>query len=296
MKGLNDEIETVNGYNILNFNLEPNTSVIIEPSTLIHMDGKLILEPTIFSKGSWFDIIKRGLVGQSMIDAQLTNKTESKLKISLGPTLLGTINKIEILPNQVWRFTPASFIACTNNILVSGNLNMFSNFKAWMGGQSILYTEISVQDDKPGIVWISAHGSLEKHEILMGKDLNKLKINDGVFLGMLSEDKEKKINYWNKYVHVESANGFFKGILTNTSLMMSIEDKNHEAPENTKCILYTQSMNIRNLQNYIQNIVANTVNKESVIQFGFTGGDNIQKLNKYQSKYEGLKLKVDENN
>jgi uncharacterized protein (AIM24 family) len=288
MWGLNDEIETVNGYNRLNFNLEPNASIILEPSTLIHMDGKLVLEPTVFSKGSWFDVVKRGLAGQSIIDAQITNKSESILKLSVSPTLLGTINKIEILPNQVWRFTPSSFIACTNNILVSGNLNIFSNFKAFMGGQDILYTEISVQDNKPGIVWISAHGALEKHEILMGKNSHKLKINDGIFLGILAEDKEKNINYWNKYINVESANGFFKGLLTNTSLMMNIEDKKQDAPENTKCILYTQSMNIRNLQNYIQKIVLNTVSQSSVVQFGLSGGDNINKLNKYQNKYNEL--------
>ena len=70
--------------------------------------------------------------------------------------------------------------------------------------------------------------------------------------------------------------------------MMSIEDKKQEAPENTKCILYTQSMNIRNLQNYIGQIVANTVNQSSGIQIGLTGGDNISKLKKYERKYEGL--------
>jgi len=292
MSGLNDEIETINGYNKLNFNLDPKSSIIIEPSTLIHMDGKLILEPTMFSKGNWFDVIKRGLSGQSMIDVQITNKTESKLKISLCPNLLGTINKIEILPRQVWRFTPSSFIACTNNILVSGNLNIFSNFKSMMGGQSILYTEISVQDDKPGIIWISAYGAIEKHEIPLGKESSKLMINDGIFLGMLAEDKDKKINYWDKYTSVESANGFFKGLLTNTSLMMSIVDKKHDAPENTKCILYTQSMNIRNLQNYIQKIVVNSVNQSSVIQFDFSGGDNINKLNKYKNKYETLNTNI----
>jgi uncharacterized protein (AIM24 family) len=161
------------------------------------MDGKLIIEPTKMSNSGFLSGLKRSIVGQSFINTQVTNKTSNKLKLSLSPTLLGTINKIEILPNQVWRFAPSSFIACTNNILVSGNLNIFSNFKAAIVGQNILYVEISTTNQEPGIVWISSHGAIQKHEIKMGKDSEKLLINDGVFVGMLSEDKDKKIKSLN---------------------------------------------------------------------------------------------------
>jgi len=285
--GLNDEIETVNGYNRLNFNLEPNSSIIFEPSTMIHMDGRLILEPTIFSKGGIFSAFKRSIAGQSFIDSQITNKTSDKLKLSLCPTLLGTINKIEILPNQVWRFTPSSFIACTNNIIVSGNLNIFSNFKAFMGGQNILYTEVRTHDNNPGIIWISSHGGIEKQEIRMGSE--KIVINDGVFLGMLAEDKNKKINYWNSFVHIGSANGFFKGLLTNSALLLNIHDQYNNAPLNTTCIVYTQSLNIRNLHNFIQLIAQNSLQNytSDVPNMGLsllTGGNNYNKLHKYHNK------------
>ena len=293
-KGLNDEIETINGYNRLNFNLEPNTSIILEPSTLIHMDGKLTLEPTMFASGGIFSGFKRSLTGQSFINSQITNKTNDKLKIALCPTLLGTINKIEIEANQVWRFNPSSFIACTNNILVSGSLNIFTNFKAAIGGQNILYTEVSTQDGNPGIVWISSHGAIEKHEVQMGKNSEKLLINDGVFLGMLAEDKNKKINYWDRFVNVGSANGFFKGLLTNTALMLNIQDKKNNATDDTKCIVFTQSLNIRNLNNYIQQIVTNTMGQQhnmdsaaNVVSL-FRGGDNYEKLQKYQNKLNNI--------
>jgi len=287
--GLNDEIETINGHNKLNFNLEPNQSIILEPSTLIHMDGKLTLEPTMFYKSGFFSGIKRSITGQSFIDSQVTNKTDNNLKISLCPPLLGTINKIEILPNQIWRFTPSSFIACTSNILVSGNINIFSNFKSVLAGQNIVYTEVSTQDGKSGIVWISAHGALEKHEIQMGKNSETLLINDGVFLGMLSEDKDKKINYWEQFVNVGSANGFFKGLLTGTALMMRIEDKNN-LHNDSKCIVYTQSLNIRNLHNYVQSIaISSTSQNNSNIGLSlFRGGDNISKLYKYENKLNNL--------
>jgi uncharacterized protein (AIM24 family) len=303
MNGLNDEIEIINGYNRLNFNLESNTSIIIEPTALNCMDGKLILEPTLFSNSNFFSSIKRSIAGQSFISSQITNKTNDKLKISLSPVLLGTINKIEILPNQIWRFSPSSFIACTNNILVSGNLNIFSNFKAVISGQNILYIEISSVDGKPGIVWISSHGAIQKHEVKMGQNSEKLLINDGVFVGMLSEDKNKNINYWDNYVNIGSANGFFKGLLTNTALLMSIYDKKQVIKDDITCIVYTQSLNIRNLNNYIHSIAVNTVNpsnnnnnSDSIINIDnvikkLWGGrdDNLIKLHKYENKLNNLK-------
>jgi len=281
--GLNDNIELINGLTRLTFNLEPNASIIIDPNVLNHMDGRLILEPTVFSKGGISAGLKRSIAGESIINEQITNKTNDKLKISLSSQLLGVINKLEILPNQIWRFTPSSFIACTSNILVSGNIDIFSNFKAYLAGQNILYTEVSTIDGKPGKIWISSHGILEKHEIEMGMNTQKLLINDGAFLGMLSEDMGKKINYWDRFVSVRSANGFFKGLLTKKSFLMNIEDKKRNAENNTKCIIYTQSLNIRNLQNYVQSIT-----QSNNTGFSFFGGSNYNKLQKYESKLINL--------
>ena len=105
--GLNDEVETINGFNRLNINLEPNSSIIVEPSTLVHMDGKLILEPNMYSKAGLYSAFKRTITGQSLINEQITNKTNEKLKLSLSSTLIGSINRIEIQPNQIWKFSPS---------------------------------------------------------------------------------------------------------------------------------------------------------------------------------------------
>ena len=130
----------------------------------------------------------------------------------------------------------------------------------------------------------------------MGKNSEKLVINDGVFLGMLSEDKDKKMKYWDRFVNIGSANGFFKGLLTQTALLMNIEDQKHNAPDNTKCIVYTQSLNIRNLQNYIVSLSqpqSNTNN--SLFSVKLLGGEeninnnNYNKLIKYQNKIEQIK-------
>ena len=294
MGDLNDIITNVNGFDVLTFNLSPNSSVIIEPSTMIHMNGKLVVEPTLQSKNNTFfskmyNGLKRGITGSSFFDSQISNHTKDELKISLGSVLEGGINKIEILPNQVWRFTPSSFIACTSNLLVSGNLNIFSNLKGALGGQSILYTEISSIDDKPGVVWISSYGAIQKHEINMGEKSDSLYVNDGCFLGMLSEDKTEKINYWENFVNVGSANGFLKGLLTNTALLLKIEDKKLLSANNdVKCIVFTQTLNMRNLNNHIALIAQQSVQYNSGIQLSLTGGSNLSKYEKYDMKYNNL--------
>jgi uncharacterized protein (AIM24 family) len=294
MNQLNDRIESINGYNMLTFNLSPNTSVIIEPSTMIHMDGNLVVEPTLLSKNDSFfsrmaNGIKRGLTGSSFFDSQISNRTSNNLKICLGSILQGGINKIDIKSNEVWRFTPSSFIACTSNLLVSGNLNIFSNLKAALGGQSILYTEISSTDGNPGTVWISSYGGCEKHELNMGEKSESLSINDGCFLGMLAEDKTKKINYWDSFVNVGSANGFLKGLLTNTALLLKIQDKKLSSTNNNvRCTVYTQTLNIRNLNNHIAFIAQQSVQHNGDIQLSFSGGNYLAKYEKYDNKYNNL--------
>jgi hypothetical protein len=253
------------------------------------MDGKLILEPTVFSKGGLFSAFKRTITGQSLINQQITNKTKENLKLSLSSPLIGSINKIEIQPNQKWKFSPSSFIAGTSNIILSGDINILGNISAAIGGQNIIYVEVSTYDGNPGIVWISAYGALEKHEIQMGKNSEKLLINDGVFLGMLAEDTDKKINYWKNFVHTDSANGILKGLLTKTAFMMSIEDIKRNASDDTKCILYTQSLNIKNLQNYIKLYSSLQSQQNSGLNFSlFNGGSNLYKLQKYQNKLNNI--------
>ena len=178
-------------------------------------------------------------------------------------------------------------MACTNNLIVSGNVNILKNLKAALGGQSLVYTEISSKDGNPGTVWISSYGGIQKHEIQMGENTEKLYINDGNFLGMLSEEKKEKIDYFAKFVNAGSANGFMKGLLTKTAFVLKIEDKKPSKENNNKkCIVYTQSLNIRNLNNHIAGIAIATA-PSGGIHVDLFGG-NKEKYEKYEEKYNNL--------
>jgi len=291
MNKLESKTELINGFNVLTITIPPNNSVIIEPSNMIHMNGKLIVEPIVQSKNNNFfskayNGIKRTLTGNSFFNNQISNHTNENLQLSVGPLLIGGIIKLEIQADEIWRFTPSSFLACTPNLLVSGNVNMFKNIKGVLGGQSLLYTEISSNDGNSGSVWISSYGGVERHEIQMGENTEKLYINDGCFLGMLSS--KNKINYWDKFVKVGSANGFLKGLLTQTALLLKIEDKKPISENNDKkCIVYTQTLNIRNLNNQIAVIAQESVSSGG-IHIGLFGGDIKEKYRKYEEKYNNL--------
>lgn len=292
MNKLDDQIETINGFNILTITVPPNNSVIIEPSNMIHMNGKLVVEPIVQSKHDTYlsklgTGLKRMVTGNSFFDSQISNHTNEYLQISIGSLFVGGVVKIEIQPDEVWRFTPSSFLACTNNLIVSGDVNIYKNLKGLLGGQSILYTEVSSKDGNSGTVWISSYGGIKKHEVQMGEYTEKLYINDGNFLGMLSEDKRKKIDYWEKFIKVGSANGFMKGLLTKTALLLKIEDKKPSKENNDKkCIVYTQSLNMRNLNNHIIGIAMASA-PSSGIHIDLFGG-NKEKYIKYEEKYNNL--------
>jgi len=300
---IKDNIENKNGSDVVTFELSPQSSIIIDPGVMIYMDGKLIIEPTFTSKNKstlarFGSSIKKAFTGASFIDNQISNKTDENLEIALSPKIMGGITKLELLPGQVWKFNPTSFLACTSNIAVLGNINIFSNFKAALGGQNILYIELSTIDQSPGYIWVSSYGSIKKHEVLINKDdINKLYINDGNFLGILSEDKNLNINYWKECVNVGSANGFFKGLLTQSALLLKIQyNKNFKRTEDLKCIVYTQSLNIRNLDAYIMGVSLTAMNNASlatgigmgVASIVFQGGEFESKYEKYNYKLENL--------
>ena len=85
---------------------------------------------------------------------------------------------------------------------------------------------------------------------------------------------EQDINYRSLYVDRAS-------IWADLEVMFDLEEFD------IKCIVYTQSLNIKNLDNYIKSIVVNTNGGNNINGF-FNGGDKLSKLHKYESKLNNL--------
>ena len=256
---LGAKIENVNGYDILKFTMSPGASVVTNQETMSYMDGGLSTEATMGSSG-FFGAILRGFTGSSVLQNSVTNPTQNTLKMVLSPLLQGSILQIDIKPGETWRFADKSFLACTPNLNVSGNVNIFSNFRMMFVGENLTYTTVSSQGSA-GTVWVSSFGAIEKHDIAMGTGSNvPLFINNGCFLGML--DNNGSINFWNDYVSVGTANGLFSAMFTQLGWVMKIQDSlPPKRPGPITCTVFTQSLNPHNFEKYIASIAQKVVEK-----------------------------------
>jgi len=256
---LGAKVENINGYDILKFNMSPSASVITNQETMSYMDGGLSTNATMGSSG-FFGAILRGIAGASVIQNAVTNPTQNTLKMVLSPLLQGSILQIDIKPGETWRFADKSFLACTPNLNVSGNINIFSNFRMMFVGENLTYTTVSSQGSA-GTVWVSSFGAIEKHDIVMGTGSNvPLFINNGCFLGML--DNNGSVNFWNDYVSVGTANGLFSAMFTQLGWVMKIQDSMPpKRPGPITCTVFTQSLNPHNFEKYIANIAQKIVDK-----------------------------------
>lgn len=266
-KSLNAEIQNINGFDILNFSLEPDTSIVTNQETMSYMDGGLVTSATLGAGGiwSWF---ARDVTGSSVLQNLVTNPTPTVRKLTLSPLLHGSIVQINVKKGERWRFADHSFLACTPNLVVSGNLNVFSNFRLMFVGQGVTYTTVEATDSD-GIVWISAYGAAVKHVMTLGTaDSVPLFINNGCFLGML--DYKDGIDYWGSYVDVGTANGLLSALFTQLGWVMKIQDSEPRKHDGRiECTVITQSLNPQNFERYVSNIAAKSATNSSFLTAGY---------------------------
>lgn len=255
---LGAEVVNLGGFDTLQFKMAPASSVVTNQETLAYMDGGLTTGATLGSDGI-FGAFFRGITGASVLQNAVSNPTSNTLKMVLSPLLQGSIIQVDIKPGETWRFADKSFMACTPNLAVSGNVNIFSNFRMMFIGENLTYTTVSANQGTAGSVWVTAHGGIEKHELTMGTGSTvPLFINNGCFLGMM--DNNGSVNFWNDYVSVGSANGLLSAMFTQLGWVMKIQDTTPPVrPGPIKCVVLTQSLNPQNLEKYIASIARKIV-------------------------------------
>ena len=266
---VNPVVKNINGFDILNFSLEPGASILTNQETMTYMDGGLVTSATLGSGGVW-SWIARDVTGSSVLQNLVTNPTPEVRKITLSPLLQGSIVQVNVRRGERWRFADHSFLACTPNLVISGNLNVFSNFRLMFVGQGVTYTTVEATDGD-GIVWVSAYGAAVKHDMTLGvADSVPLFINNGCFLGML--DYKDGIDYWHDYVDVGTANDLFSALFTQLGWVMKIQDKEPRVREGPiTCSVITQSLNPHNFERYVSNIAAKVASAPSSSSILFAG-------------------------
>jgi uncharacterized protein (AIM24 family) len=249
---LGAQIVNKGGYDILKFSLKPGANLITNQETMAYMDGGLTTNAQLGSGGFW-GAFARSFSGASALQNAIANPTKNELDIYLSPFLQGSIVQIDVKAGETWRFADKAFMACTSNLTVSGDVNIFNNFRLLFAGQNAAYTTVAAAAED-GIVWVCAYGGVDVHQIPMGTGSTvPLFINNGCFLGMLT--KTGGVDFWQDYVRVGTAGGFFNAIFTNIGFVMKIQDKSPPIrPGPLTCIVLTQSLNRHHLDEYIRKI------------------------------------------
>jgi uncharacterized protein (AIM24 family) len=256
---IGSKIINLNGFDLLKFEIQPGASVITNQETMSYMDGGLTTTATTGSTG-FFGALFRGVAGASVLQNQVQNTTQRTLSMTISPLLQGSIVQVNIQPGESWRFADRSFLACTPNLGVSGNLNIFSNFRMLFVSENLTYVTVSASTS-PGVVWVSAHGACETHTLEMGTPASSpFFINNGCFLGML--DTSNGLNYYKDYVRVGLPSSMFQSMFTQLGFVMKIQDTVPPIrPGPIRVIVLTQSLNPHNLEKFISRIAEAKVNE-----------------------------------
>lgn len=267
---LGAKIVNKGGYDILKFSLKPGANLITNQETMAYMDGGLTTNAQLGAGGFW-GAFARSFSGSSALQNAIANPTQNELDIYLSPFLQGSIVQIDVKAGETWRFADKTFMACTSNLTVSGDVNVFNNFRLLFAGQNAAYTTVAASTED-GIVWVSAYGGVDVHQIPMGTGSTvPLFINNGCFLGMLT--KTGAVDFWQDYVRVGTAGGFFNAIFTNIGFVMKIQDKNPPIrPGPLTCLVLTQSLNRHHLDDYIRRIAEQVAQKYAGSRSESVGG------------------------
>jgi uncharacterized protein (AIM24 family) len=250
---LGAKIVNRNGFDTLECHLQPGASMITNQDTLCYMEGGITAKATTGSSGLG-GLFGRAVTGSSLLQNVIQNSEKTPRKIVFSPLLQGSIVEIVIQPGETWRFANKTFLACSSNLQVSGNVNIFRNFRMSFVNNNVTYITATATNTV-GVIWVVGHGGVEKHEIQMGSNTIPLMINNGCFLGMLSQNET--IDYWKDYTSLTQPGSIFNAFMTDIGFMMSVGEKNPAQPirpGRVVCTLYTQTLNPRNLEEYVDRI------------------------------------------
>jgi uncharacterized protein (AIM24 family) len=150
-----------NGCDTLECTMEPGASLLTNQDTMCYMEGGIVTTATRGSSGIG-GMFRRALTDSSFFQNAVTNTASIKQKIVLSPLMQGSIVEIIIQPGETWRFADKTFLACSPNLQVSGNLNIFRNFRMSLVNGNLTYVTIAAPTEV-GVAWVTGFGGVTKH-------------------------------------------------------------------------------------------------------------------------------------
>jgi uncharacterized protein (AIM24 family) len=211
------------------FKLPANQSVVADSASLLYLkDGIQKGEMAFGSKNESAGQKMLGFFGRSLSgETAILQKYTGPGTVALGGALPGDVMMMKISPGQTHFLSQGAFIACTENVRISGGFNMLGVFAIGQEEGPVLPTA-TVIDSNPGYIWIGGYGAFEKHDLQSGESML---VNNGLFLAC---DK--------RYDSVETLG---------KSMMSSLFGEGLGMRFNGPCTLHTQSKDINDLVSYV---------------------------------------------
>lgn len=222
------------GDEALDIYLGNGQTIISDKHALNFMDGGVNFETKM---GKITKAFGRMFSGETALLNYLTGTEPNKLqRVNLGMSISGDVIYLPIPFGKKWRVSKGSFLAGTNNTVISSSTKV--GLGGLFSGEGFVLTELG-SSEGDAAAWLTSFGHIEKHTL---QDKEVLYINNNLFLAA-----DNDISYSMKRI------GGFKSIITGgEGVVMKFTGP---------CEVYTQSKDIYGLLQTLSGLVQN--NKSS---------------------------------
>jgi uncharacterized protein (AIM24 family) len=143
--------------------------VIADSAGLLWMDGALEVETGMVG-GVCASYLRQCSGEPCCMNTYVgTGAGDETQKVSVGFDLPGDLMSFAVTPKNGWVLTKQSFVAGTDNLIVS---TRFSSCGVWCcGDEGAFLTKVTVRDNEMGVVLAGGYGMIERHDVPPGETL-----------------------------------------------------------------------------------------------------------------------------
>lgn len=186
-------------------------------------------------------MFRSALTSEAMFLTTYTGTSNSGQILKCSSIFPGHILDMQLKPNERLMISPKCLLCFTDNLVTNSKRRLRGIFMS----EGIYQTEIINNSNKPGMVWLSSYGGVEK---LLLKSNERLKVDNGLFLCASTDVK----------YDITKLGGIKSTILSGEGIVMEFTGP---------CTLYVQGNSIDNLLNYITEHVSKKMPKSRSFNF-----------------------------
>jgi uncharacterized protein (TIGR00266 family) len=164
----------------LKFTLTAGQSVLTAPGSMIYMDGNI--EKGEVKLGGFGKAFGRLFAGEDFFMTKYSGKASVPGKVALSLPFPGDILQINMKAGESYRVSRGCFLACTENITLSGTAKPIGILE--LGQEEGFVLPLFTCSEKEGTLWLGGYGNFEEHKLEKGEIMY---VDNGIFLACKNE-------------------------------------------------------------------------------------------------------------